>query len=354
MTRPWIFWLSASVLFLLFLFLIRAILLPFVLGMLVAYALDPVTDRLQTLRLSRSMATALVTVLFFLLIGLIGVLAVPLVVEQLSGLIVSIPDYLTQFETEYRPKLEHLLGALPGVQMNAVKGAVSNLSGTLLQLISNFAGGLLSSGAAFINLLSLILITPLVAFYLLRDWDKIVAQVDTLLPRKHYDVIREQFEAIDATLAGFLRGQINVCLILGTFYAVGLSLVGLKFGAVIGMATGLLVIFPYVGLLVGMTIGLGVAFFQFGDIEPVLGVLAVFVTGQVLEGYYFTPKLVGEKVGLHPVWIIFGLMAGGALFGFVGVLIAVPASAVIGVLIRFALSNYRKSVYYKEPSARKK
>ncbi|MGE0755235.1 MAG: AI-2E family transporter, partial [Alphaproteobacteria bacterium] len=194
---------------------------------------------------------------------------------------------------------------------------------------------------------SLFLITPIVAFYLLRDWDRLVDHIDNLLPRKHAATIREQMRIIDRTLAGFLRGQFNVCLILGTYYAIGLTLVGLKFGLLIGLATGFLTIFPYVGLMLGMGIGLSVALFQFGDFMPVAMTLAVFVTGQIIEGYFITPKLVGDKVGLHPVWIIFGMLAGAALFGFVGILLAIPVTAVMGVLIRFAISRYKLSNYYQ-------
>lgn len=347
MNKSWRFWLFFSLSLLIFLFLIRSILLPFVLGILVAYMLDPLADRFQKMRLSRSAATSLVTVLFFIVFGTIGVVVIPLVFHQLSGLILSIPEYMAQFDSQYRPRVEQLLGALPAEHMDTIKTTLTNFSGALIGLLTNFITGLLSSGGALINLLSLILITPLVAFYMLRDWDRLVAHIDTLLPRKHYDTIRAQLIAIDNTLAGFLRGQINVCLILGVFYSVGLSVVGLKFGVVIGLVTGLLVILPYVGLMAGMATGLAVAFFQFDSYGQIGAVLAVFLMGQILEGYYFTPKLVGEKVGLHPVWIIFGLLAGGALFGFVGVLIAVPVSAVIGVLIRFGLSRYLKSSYYQ-------
>ena len=206
---------------------------------------------------------------------------------------------------------------------------------------------MLSSGVAFINIISLILITPIVAFYLLRDWDKVVAHIDALLPRKRAETIRQQLVIIDNTLAGFVRGQLNVCILLGIYYAIFLTILGLNFGFVIGLATGFLVIFPYVGLLVGMAAGITVAFFQFGEMSQVLMVLGVFISGQVIEGNFVTPKLVGDKVGLHPVWIIFAMLAGGALFGFVGVLLAVPMAAVIGVLIRFGLGEYQKSSYFQ-------
>jgi predicted PurR-regulated permease PerM len=342
-----IFWLSVSLLFFIFLYLIRGVLLPFVLGIFIAYLLDPPTDRMEKLGLSRTPATLAILAMFFIMVMLLSLLIVPIIAGQLSGLVVSLPEYIAAFNSEYIPRLERLAGMLPYAQMESVKSALADVSGVMARMVGEFISEMLRSGVAFINILSLMLITPIVAFYLLRDWDVMVARLDRLLPRPHLSVIREQLHIIDMTLAGFLRGQLNVCLLLGTFYAIGLSLVGLKFAIVIGLGTGLLVIFPYVGLLLGMSIGLGVAFFQFDSYEPVLAVLAVFVIGQIIEGSFVTPKLVGDKVGLHPVWIIFGMLAGGALFGFVGVLIAVPVTAVIGVLIRFALARYLESGYYR-------
>jgi predicted PurR-regulated permease PerM len=189
---------------------------------------------------------------------------------------------------------------------------------------------------------------------MLRDWDDIVARFDRLLPRPYEHVIREQLSIIDDTLAGFIRGQLNVCLLMSIVYGLGLTLVGLKFGIIIGLAAGLLVIVPYVGFLICFLIGMGVAFFQFDSMQDVGMVLAVFVAGQIIESNFVTPKLVGEKVGLHPVWIIFGMLAGASLFGFVGVLLAVPLTAVAGVLIRFATARYLESSYYNgEPKKAK-
>ncbi len=339
---------------LVFLFLIRSILLPFVLGIFTAYFLDPAADKIEKLGLSRGLSTVVITLLFFIAVGFGSVLVVPVIASQLSDLILAIPGYIVEFEQRYSAELEKIPGGLPLVDMEGIKSAATNISGVMFKLVGDFLTGVLQSGMAVVNLLSMILITPIVAFYLLRDWDKVMQRLDTYLPRRHAQTIREQLAIIDDTLAGFVRGQINVCLILGTFYAVGLSLAGLKFGILIGLATGMLVIFPYVGLMVGMGTGLGVAFFQFDTTEPMLMVLGVFVFGQMMEGYFFTPKLVGEKVGLHPVWIIFGMLAGATLFGFVGILLAVPATAIIGVLIRFALQQYLQSQYYQESTPSQK
>jgi predicted PurR-regulated permease PerM len=346
-TKRWLFWLGIGLGFLVFLYLIRSILLPFVLGILTAYFLDPVVDRLEKKKCSRTVATLLVTAIFFLIVTMALVLVTPLIADQLSGLLAMLPEYVAGFNHLYGEQMSRLLGGLPPEQVESFRQAASDMSAAMFKLLADFVTGLFQSGLLVVNLLSLILITPVVAFYLLRDWDCIVTRIHSLLPRPHEATIREQLAIIDDTLAGFIRGQMNVVLILGTYYALGLSLVGLKFGIVIGLLTGLLVIVPYVGFLVGMVLGLCVAFFQFDEYVYIFATLGVFLGGQVLEGYFLTPKLVGEKVGLHPVWIIFGMLAGGALFGFVGVLLAVPVTAVIGVLIRFATERYLQSSYYK-------
>jgi predicted PurR-regulated permease PerM len=275
------------------------------------------------------------------------VLIVPVLANQFAGLVAALPEYMVAFEQKAEPAITGWLTGLPVETIDSVKRSISDVSGLVVGMAGTFVTNIFQSGMAFVQLLSLVLITPIVAFYLLRDWDRIVEEVDGLLPRAHANVIREQMAIINRTLAGFIRGQFNVCLLLGLYYALGLSMVGLQFGIVIGLSTGFLVIFPYVGLMLGMSIGLGVALFQFGPASEVLAVLAVFVSGQIIEGNFVTPKLVGDKVGLHPVWIIFGMLSGAALFGFVGVLLAVPATAVIGVLIRFALQQYLQSSYYQ-------
>lgn len=353
MTRQWLFWLSLGVLFLLFLYLIKSILLPFVVGILAAYFLDPAADRLEKTGLSRNMATAAITAAFFLLVILLCLWIPPVIIDQFAGLVETLPGYINAMSQQYGEKITHWLGALPAAQIENMQKSLSDISGALLRFAGDATLGLFQSGAVIINLLSLLLITPVVTFYLLRDWDALIARINALLPKAHAAVIREQLAIMDRTLAGFVRGQLNVCFLLAAYYGIGLSLVGLKFGLVIGVLTGFLVILPYVGMAFGLILGLGIALFQFDSYFPILMVLAVFVTGQIIEGYFITPKLVGSKVGLHPVWIIFGMLAGAALFGFVGILLAIPVTAVIGVLIRFSLSQYLQSSYYHGAPSRK-
>jgi predicted PurR-regulated permease PerM len=207
-------------------------------------------------------------------------------------------------------------------------------------------GGVISGGLALVNILSLLFITPVVTFYLLRDWDRVLAHIDALLPREHAETIREQARLVNDTLAGFVRGQATVCFLLGTFYAVALSLAGLNFGLVIGLVSGILSFIPYVGTIFGFVAASGLALAQFDEWYRIAIVIGIFLFGQFVEGNFLTPKLVGDRVRLHPVWVIFALLAGGTLFGFAGVLLAVPVAAVIGVLTRFAVSRYTASPLY--------
>lgn len=345
--RQLIFWGTFFVGLLVFLFLIRSILMPFVLGMFIAYFLYPVADKLERYGVSRGLAALYILIWFFLGLTALSLLIVPVIVNQMSGLIASLPNYLSMFEQTYLPRFAHWWGTLPTTQTETITTTVTDFSGIVVKFAGDVVTGVFHSGVAVLHVLSLILITPLVAFYLLRDWHQMIARFDRLLPRASAVTIRTQIGIIDDTLAGFIRGQINVCLILATYYAVGLSIAGLKYGIIIGLTTGLLVIVPYVGFTLGMILSVTIAIFQFDNFLPVGGVLAVFALGQVLENYFLIPRLVGEKVGLHPVWILFGMLSGGALFGFVGVLLGVPMTAVIGVLIRFALQRYRESSYYQ-------
>ncbi|MDE3059918.1 MAG: AI-2E family transporter [Pseudomonadota bacterium] len=343
--RRWPFWIIIGILLLVFVYLIRAILLPFVLGIFIAYFLHPLVDRLEKRGAARGLATVGVLVGFFVSIVLLSLFIVPVIVSQCSDLIAALPGYVSDLEARYAPLASEVLGSVAPAK--SLQSAAADISGIALKLVEEFIGGAFHSGLALLTLLSLVLITPVVTFYLLLDWNTIVARMDKLLPREHAVTIRGQLSVIDRTLAGFIRGQLTVCLILATYYAVALSIVGLKFGIVIGLVTGLLLIFPYIGSLLAMVTALAVAAAQFDNYGPVLAVLAVYLIGQPMEGYVITPKLVGEKVGLHPVWIIFGMLSGAALFGFVGILLAVPATAIIGVLIRFAVARYLQSDYYK-------
>jgi predicted PurR-regulated permease PerM len=346
-SREAAFWLGGIAILFLLLWLLSGVLLPFVAGIALAYLLDPIADRLERLGLSRTLATCLILASFAAVVVIALLLIYPVLARQIAGLVRRLPELIDQARDRVLPHINALLESLGGAGIEKVQAAATGQAEKAVGIAVGFLGGLITSGAAIIDALSLLVITPVVAFYMIRDWDRLVKLVDDWLPRRHYDVLREQLSEIDRVLAGFVRGQLMVCAFLGAFYAIGLSLVGLEFGLVIGLLSGALSIIPYVGTLVGFLATAVIAVIQFWN-EPwwIAVAVGIFGLGQFLEGNVVSPKLVGDKVGLHPVWLMFALLAFGSLFGFVGVLLAVPVAAIIGVLIRFGLGRYRQSPLY--------
>jgi predicted PurR-regulated permease PerM len=337
--RTW-FWIGFLVLLTIGVYVLRDVLLPFVAGMAVAYFLDPVVDRLERLKVSRGLGTFIVLAGFTLVIVGALLLLIPLIQAQVGRLSEVLPNYSQRLQVALEPLVAFVQKT---IEDGDAKAKIPDVAGTVFSWVGGLASRVISGGLAVANLLSLFVITPIVSFYLLRDWDRIIEKIDGWLPRAKAEEIREQAGRIDETLAAFVRGQATVCIALGTFYAIGLSLAGLDFGLVIGLFAGLISFVPFVGTIVGGVLAVGLAIAQFSGWEMVVVVAAIFVAGQAIEGNFLTPNLVGDAVGLHPVWVIFALLAGGALFGFVGVLLAVPVAAVIGVLARFALSRYLSS-----------
>ena len=339
-------WAIVLVVFVAILVLLKSILLPFVAGMAIAYLLDPVCDRLERMGASRTVATAIVTAVFAVVVILLLLLIVPLAVQQLIAFLGSLPDYIARTHDRLLPyymELQQRLNLPDSAELTELARA---RFGTALSWLGAALQSLVDQGRALAGLLSLIFITPVVTFYLLRDWDRLVGRLNDLLPRDHADVIRAQAALTNQTLAGFARGQSMVCLILALYYSISLMIIGLPFGVVVGLMAGILTFIPYVGSLTGFAVSMAIAIGQFDSWWSVALVAIVFGIGQALEGNFLTPKLVGDRVGLHPVWIIFALLSGGALFGFVGLLLAVPIAAVIGVLVRFSIAQYRASKLY--------
>ncbi len=350
-------WGAGFVVFIALVIALRDVMLPFVVGMAIAYFLDPVCDKLEAWGCSRTFATILVTALFFFILTTILILLLPPLTSQLLDFVKQLPGYAATLRDYAMQFASFIESQVAPEDAQKIQEIFAGFSGQALAYLTRLAEDIFSGFGSLFTLLSLVLITPVVTFYLLRDWDGIVEKIDSWLPRGNADVIREQVRLIDETLAGFARGQALVCVLLGSFYAVGLSLVGLEFGMIVGFVTGLISFVPYFGMLVGFVTGTAIAIAQFGALIPVLLVALVFGIGQILEGNFLTPKMVGDRVGLHAVWIIFALLAGGALFGFMGILLAVPIMAVIGVLVRFLLGQYLDSPLYlagqKEPGGRK-
>ena len=344
-SRVW-FWLVGLGVSLALVHLLSDILMPFVVGMAVAYFLDPQADRLEALGASRTVAVTLITLAFFVILIAVLALLGPLIQAQIMELAKRVPDLVEAVRDQVEPFLEHLRAGLTEDQAKKIKGAAGAYAGDAVAWLGGMLQRLVTGGLAFFNMVSLVVIAPIVSFYLLRDYDRIVAWVDGYLPRDAAPVIREQVKAIDGTVSAFLRGQALVCLVLAIYYSVGLTIVGLDFGLLVGLGAGLISFIPYIGASIGLVTGVGIALVQFPDWGPVLIVAAVFIVGQTAESYILQPRLVGERVGLHPVWLIFALLAGGALFGFTGVLLAVPVAAVIGVLVRFWLGRYKESRFF--------
>lgn len=345
--RQIFFWIGVAVLLLAFLYVFRGILLPFVAGMALAYFLDPVADRLESLGLSRLAATILILIGFLITFILGLVIVVPVLATQLSGLIERLPSYISALQsimTGFDPDwLKNVIGADPQGIRDALNSLLTQGAGFLTTLFQS----IWNSGKALIDIAGLFVVTPVVAFYMLLDWDHMVAKVDGWIPRDHVEPVREIAADINSAVAGFVRGQGTVCLTLGLFYAIGLTLTGLNFGLLIGLMAGLISFIPYVGSLVGLVVAVGVALVQFWpDWIWIAVVTVVFFAGQFFEGNILQPYLVGNRVGLHPVWLMFALFAFGMLLGFVGLLIAVPAAAAVGVLVRFALKRYLGSPLY--------
>jgi predicted PurR-regulated permease PerM len=344
--RQVVFWLAAFAVIVLLLWLLSQILLPFVAGAAIAYLLTPVTDRLERLGVNRLAAALSIITLVVMAIVLLILLVAPILGSQLTSFIDNIPGYVTRLQSllsdPSRPWLQKLLGA----SFNADK-PISDLVAQGVGWLTTFLQSLWSGGRALVSLFSLVVVTPVVAFYLIYDWHRMIRSADSWVPRQQRETVRQLAREIDAAIAGFVRGQTAVCLILGSFYAVALTFSGLNFGLLIGLISGVITFIPYVGSMTGLILALGVAVAQFWpDYSSILMVLGIFLVGQFLEGNLLAPKLVGESVGLHPVWVIFALLAFGYLFGFVGLLVAVPLAATIGVLVRFVLQRYRQSSLY--------
>lgn len=336
-------WGVAALVFLLALWLLGNVLLPFALGAVLAYLLDPLADRLERAGIRRVWAVVFITLGAILALVLVSLLVVPALVQQATALIAITPQLISQGG-------EWVLKTFPVLSEagSPLRDQIADIGTTLQTRGGELLNAVLTYGFGVLNGLLIVVVVPVVTFYLLLDWDHMVARIDDLLPRDHAPTIRRLARESDETLAAFIRGQALVCAILGTFYAVALAAVGLNFGLVVGAIAGLLTFIPYVGALVGGLLAIGLALWQFwGEWVWVIVVWAIFQGGQFVEGNFLTPKLVGEKVGVHPVWLLFALAAFGALFGFLGVLVAVPVAAVIGVLVRFAVGKYKESRLYQ-------
>ncbi|MGR3617790.1 MAG: AI-2E family transporter [Paracoccaceae bacterium] len=336
------YWGIAAVAFVLALWFLGDVLLPFVLGGAIAYFIDPVADRLERAGFSRVAATGIITVSTIVLVIVALLSVVPMLVNQLIDLVAIMPQLARDLQA-------FLIKHVPSItdDQSNLHQMIFAIGETLKARFTEVAQAAVSSALSLLNVVILLVIVPVVAVYLLLDWDRMIARIDDLLPRDYVVTIRRLAKDIDATLAAFVRGMGTVCLILGTYYAIALMVIGLDFGLAVGFIAGLVTFIPYLGALIGGALAIGLALFQFwGDWWSIAGVAIIFAIGQVAEGNFLTPKLVGGSVGLHPVWLLLALSVFGALFGFVGMLIAVPVAASLGVVARFLVDQYTSSRLY--------
>ncbi len=337
------YWSVAAIVLFTLLWFLGDVILPFVLGAAVAYCLDPLADMLERWNLPRALAVTIITLLGLLVFVFLVLLFIPAIINQASTLFSAAPGLVRDFYAMLLERFPNLAD-----ENSELRQSLDEFGTLVQQRGADVIKAALSSVSSLFSIVALLVITPVVSFYLLLDWDRLVARVDELLPRDHAPTIRNIVRQVDQTLAGFIRGQGTVCLVLGTFYSVGLMLVGLDFGLMVGALAGFLTFIPYIGALVGGALALGIAFFQFwGEWHWIAAVAIVFFSGQFIEGNILTPKLVGDSVGLHPVWLLFALSVFGTLFGFVGMLVAVPVAAIIGVFVRFGIGEYKRGRLYQ-------
>jgi len=351
-----LFWLGLLLLVIVALGLVQSILLPFATGFVIAYVLAPVVAWFERRGVPRSLGSLLVLVLF--LIGVAGILVVlvPLIQGQIVELITRVPNLVRALQDLLGKLILVLQEHVPAEDVSKLRDLVGSKFGEAVTWIAGLVQGMITSSFAILNIVSLVIVTPIVTFFLLRDWDAMVAQIDSYLPRQSLDTIRGQARIVSDTLVGFIHGQALVCLFLAIYYGITLTAAGLASGLALGLLIGVLAIIPVLGAATGFILAISFAALQYGTWTEILVVIGIFGFGQLIEANVLTPKLVGDRIHLHPVWVIFALFAGGTLYGFVGVLLAVPAAAVIGVLTRFALSRYRASTLYdareREPPSR--
>lgn len=342
------FWFLSFLAFCALLWLLKPVLLPFVAGLVIAYFLAPVVNALARHKVPRWLGALSVLFGFGLIAGAIVMLILPLISSQIGALINALPAYTEKVRSHYLPWIENWMMRFPPEDVEKIRTAAGQSAADAAGFIGNLVKGLVANGVRFIDAVAMMIVTPVVAFFTLRDWPRLTENIDLVLPRRYYDVIRSQMAEIDSTLSGFIRGQALVCLSLGLIYTVGLAFTGLEYSAAIGVTAGTLSFIPYVGTIFGWVSSLILALVQFDDWQHIAMVVGVFAVGHFLEAYVLTPKLVGHRVGLHPVWILFALITGVKLMGFLGILIAVPTAAVLGVLIRFLIKQYRGSPLYQD------
>lgn len=348
-----LFWSLAFLALLGFVWLFKAVLLPFVLGIAVAYLLNPCVNALGRMKIARAPAALVILLVFVLLLVGVMALAIPVLYKQSLQLIEDAPGYFEAFVAFIEPYSQRALALLGEDQDVDLKALLAEHFGTAAGVAKQIVQGLAAGGAAIFDVMSVIVFTPIVAYFMMKEWVNITSWAEDLLPKDHKETVLDLMVQIDKKVSGFVRGQISVAVILGVAYAIALTIAGLKYGFLIGLGAGLLSIIPMVGSAVGLVVSVSVAWFQSGDLIFMAIIAGIFLAGQIIEGNILSPKIVGESVGMHPLWVFFALLAGGSLFGILGMLIAVPIAATAGVLLAFAITQYKASPYYEKTKNKK-
>lgn len=341
------FWLAIFSVTGFLLYLLAPILLPFIAGALLAYLGDPLVDRLETYKISRTNSVVIVFVVVFAILLPFFIILIPLLEDQLKVFITKVPNYIRWVSNTFSPMLESVGIAAPQVDIESIGQTLTSEWSVAGGLLKNIVAAISKSGIAVMGWVANALLIPVITFYLLRDWDRLVGYIRELLPRNVESKFSELAKESDEMLGAFLRGQVMVMFALSLIYSVGLSIVGVDFALLIGIIAGIISFIPYMGLIVGIAIAAISAIVETQSFIMVGGVVAVFVVAQVFEGFFLTPMLVGDRIGLHPVTVIFAVLAGGQLFGFFGILLALPISAVLAVLLRHAHDSYLESQIYR-------
>lgn len=342
------FWfLSASALLILF-YATREILFPFVFGLILAYLSAPLVKRIEEKGFSRLNATLTICIpLFCILFGLLFLL-IPLLKTQVSHLIIDLPNLTAGLQHYIIQNLDSIQKYVPRKEWIALRHEVLDYLPNAVSWLLHFIKGILMNGLVIANLLLLLTIVPITTFYLMRDWELIRNSLQSLIPRSNYKDCITIFNEMDMRLSGFIRGQLIVSAILAIYYATALTIFDIEYNILLGVLTGFFTFIPYIGIMSGFISCLFVTLYQFGDWPHFLGLCFIFLVGQMLEGGVLLPRIMGKRVGLHPLWIIFALLAGGLLFGFVGLLLSIPLASILGVLIRFFKNKYTLSRIYRE------
>lgn len=349
------FWAGFLVLFIAFIWVFNSILTPFILGIIIAYLLNPVVVKFSRKQIPRWATALVILTLFIGTLSLLFVLVAPMVFRQGQMLIEQLPNYAQNLMDYLSPYMTWVQDRVGEDYIQQINDYLKDSAGKMVGVTGGLVGGLAEGGKVLASMATTLVLTPLVAFFMMKEWPYIVRWVESMYPRQHAVLIRSILKKIDTKVAGFIRGQISVAFILGVIYAIALTIAGLNYGFLIGLGAGFFSIIPLVGSTLGLVVGIVVAWFQTGDLFYTGIIAAIFMGGQFIEGNFLAPKIVGDSVGLHPLWIMFALLAGGSLFGIVGMLLAVPMAATIGVLVGFAIDRYKASPLYQkdsdEPSA---